>query len=253
MAQSWDGTGPSSGFSKVNYFLEFIFYFLLFPIFPIRFLSLFCHSFIGIPAHGVKICIQYAAYTFSYFTLYVLLVATVVWNSSHSRCDNLEEGTGCRPSALDWTVFIYVIGFDAQEWFDVRMNKVSIARFSSRTRITQVLSNGLLNVYYILCFIGFYADLGVSVRGRIIRISYYVIGSALTAVSWHMLYLVESNALFGTILLSFIKMLKKTVGYFIFLIIALVAAAGGITCLYAAEIQIPGVTGNSTKTGLPSR
>ena len=187
----------------------------------------------------VEPVIAYIANAISYVIFLALLIAKVIHNNQETRCDNLEDGTGCGMDALDWIVFIFVLGLIAQEVGQFR-NIEFTEYFSSFSNIFDLILMFLFIVCYLFAMIGFYSHLDIDVRYQLVRASYHVLGFAVLISCIRFLSYLQAHSVLGPIQLSFVGITSDVVLFLIILGTFLVGFAVSVTSIQTASKYSPG-------------
>ena len=194
----------------------------------------------------VEPVIAFIANAISYVTFLVLLIANVILNNEETRCDDLINGKGCGLNALDWIVFIFVLGLIVQEAAELR-NFAFIEYISSFNNLFDLLMMFLFVVYYFLAIIGFYSDVDIDIRFQLVRTSYHVLGFAALISCVRFLSYLQAHPVLGPIQLSFVGITSDVVLFLIILGTFLIGFSVSVTSIYSARLYSPGTPAGATE------
>ena len=194
---------------------------------------------------NVEPVVAFIANAISFAVFLLFLIGNVIINNRVSRCDNLEEAKGCALDALDWVVFVFVIGLIVQEVTQFRKIKFS-EYISSATNIIDLIVLFLFIIYYLLTMTGFYSSADIDVRYQLVRASYHVLGFAALISCIRFLSYLQVHPELGPIQLSFGGIASRVLMFLIILGTFLVGFAVSITSIYSARLHSLGKPANAT-------
>ena len=202
----------------------------------------FAHEFLE---RDVEPVIVFIANSISYAVFLACLIINVILNNEVSRCENLVEGIGCGLSALDWVVFLFVLGLIVQE--ATQLNNIKFTQYcSSVTNILELILISLFVVYYSLAVIGFYSHVDINYRYQLVRASYHVLGFAALISCIRFLSFLQVHSVLGPIQVSFADILADVLMFLVILGTFLVGFAVSVTSIYSARTNSPGKPANAT-------
>jgi hypothetical protein len=194
---------------------------------------------------GVEPIIQFIANAFSYVIFLLCLIANVVFDNEMSRCDNLEDGSGCGLKALDWIVLVFVAAMIMQE--ATQLKKIGSGVYvSTPINILDLTVIFLFIVYYSLAIVGFYSHVDIHVRYELVRASYHVLGFVALVCSIRFLSYLQVHPVLGPIQLSFSDIISDVMMFLIILGTYLVGFSVSVTSVYSARVYSPGRLVNAT-------